>query len=338
MISLGGNRNMKGILTSCGQGCVIVGGWRIRDAARHQLFNKGFAGWYWRTKITHGRVLGKCDGVLKTRENAIQDKSTVQFNIYQSLSPFRAVSCAYDEGGRENTGFISSANSSVISKEEGREESRRGGEEAKQSCGGGRYFFPFLSLLFFSAFLNKADEEGEEEKKCKWRIKKSVRHDWFLFLLRSSGVGPPAASLSRSGNLRGHLSRLPSRALHLQSILCSSPSTFLATRLCTISLSFFSWNIRSCRRPPFLSGKQGHAIAPHRTSPLLPKRWLKMCIAHLHFVASYITIIGLMAGTCALSRRFFHLGLPMAKWWRSKKWHGGASKGGIRRVYTYVQQ
>lgn len=104
MISLGAKRNMKGILTSCGQGCVIVGAWRTawatRAASQCQLFNKGFAGWNWRTKITQWGVLGKWDEGCKTGENAIRDKSRVQFNVFQSLSPFPAVSCAY-EGGRK---------------------------------------------------------------------------------------------------------------------------------------------------------------------------------------------------------------------------------------------
>lgn len=104
MISLGAKRNMKGILTSCGQGCVIVGAWRTawatRPASQCQPFNKGFAGWNWRTKITQRGVLGKWDEGCKTGENAIRDKSRVQFNVFQSLSPFPAVSCAY-EGGRK---------------------------------------------------------------------------------------------------------------------------------------------------------------------------------------------------------------------------------------------
>lgn len=79
------------------------------------------------------------------------------------------------------------------------------------------------------------------------------------------------------------------------------------------------------RRSPFLSGKQGHAIAPHQPTPPQAMIGDVQCAAAL-CVASYITIIGLMAGTCAFSRRFLRCRVPSAGWWRSKKWHRGASK------------
>lgn len=154
MISLGAKRNMKGILTSFGQGCVIVGAWQTawatRAAAQYQLFNKGFAGWNWRTKITRGRVLGKCDGVLKRGRmpSEISPQSNLTFSrACLPSAPLHVLPMGVGGGGALPSYQLPTAQSLVRKRDE---KKARGAERRRNSRGGGRWivFFPPLPSFF----------------------------------------------------------------------------------------------------------------------------------------------------------------------------------------------
>lgn len=100
-------------------------------------------------KITQRGVLGKWDEGCKTGENAVRDKSRVQFNVFQRLSPFPAVSCAYEGGEKTPPSYRLPTAQSLGRKRD--EKKAIGAERRGDSRGrevGGAFFFFFFAFFF----------------------------------------------------------------------------------------------------------------------------------------------------------------------------------------------